>query len=450
MTDNFNPTEWITTNEAAELNDLYTLEFLFDGSQIDKDDLWTRIHREFKLQRDSPIQVELEEIPSPGETRCLKLSIQGSLKDVDRCHLLLRRREVVDRRYCILLRDEAGDEIRQQAYPVLAQIEQHLRTFINRAMTEIVGFDWWETMVPRGVRKRVGEVQDKPQTKERSDHPLALTYLYDLMTFVTGSIRRWSEDRAIFPADLADLLSECSSIDELREKLTEKTRSVSLWDEVFARYYPDEQQKQQWSELKKTIAETVVPIRDRVMHHRPVFHWELEELERVREDVRELIDSAVEELPEDERVRARQVSEEWGLTFVKNLMQQEELIREIVRPSVEAIRTVVEMQPEWLARGIVEASLPSEELLRSIEGMRPSIEMLARIQEYQEQQAPQPHEGLGPMESDAPYVGSIKGVKFHLPTCTYVNQIALENRIPFADKDDAISQGYLPCSACEP
>lgn len=172
---------------------------------------------------------------------------------------------------CILIRDDAGDDVRQRAYPVLARLGGSLRTFVNRAMTEIIGFDWWTVMAPRRVRARVQETR----AEGNQDHRVELTYFRDLMALVTGSVNEWPEGRTMSVADLSELLDGCRSIDEVRDRLAEKTRSISLWDEVCARYYPREEQKQRWTKLKQTVRDTVVPVRNRVMHHRAVFCWEL-------------------------------------------------------------------------------------------------------------------------------------------------------------------------------
>jgi len=48
------------------------------------------------------------------------------------------------------------------------------------------------------------------------------------------------------------------------------------------------------------------------------------------------------------------------------------------------------------------------------------------------------------------YVGSINSDKYHYPDCTYVQKIKPENQIWFVDKEDAKSQGYVPCGVCKP
>lgn len=48
------------------------------------------------------------------------------------------------------------------------------------------------------------------------------------------------------------------------------------------------------------------------------------------------------------------------------------------------------------------------------------------------------------------YVGSSGSNKYHYCSCTYAKKIYPENLLCFKSKDDAISQGYVPCGSCKP
>ena len=48
------------------------------------------------------------------------------------------------------------------------------------------------------------------------------------------------------------------------------------------------------------------------------------------------------------------------------------------------------------------------------------------------------------------YIGNIKSKKFHLSTCSSVQDIQQSNRITFATRATAVKQGYSPCKACRP
>ncbi len=46
------------------------------------------------------------------------------------------------------------------------------------------------------------------------------------------------------------------------------------------------------------------------------------------------------------------------------------------------------------------------------------------------------------------FIGNTRSLKFHLPSCRYLP--AEKNRVYFQTRDDAISQGFVPCKVCKP
>lgn len=56
----------------------------------------------------------------------------------------------------------------------------------------------------------------------------------------------------------------------------------------------------------------------------------------------------------------------------------------------------------------------------------------------------------GAAEEKTGLVGSSGSKKYHLPECRYAANIRPENRIYFADEEEARKQGYQPCRVCFP
>ena len=129
----------------------YKLEFLFDGKQITYTDLQYRISEISSPFHD--LVTEIEKV-SPD---FLKVTIEGGLESIDRCHAEISE-HVCSAINNIRILDEAGDEVRQTAYPILANIEQQLRAFVNRAMTEIIGFNWWEQITNQDIRNEINKL----------------------------------------------------------------------------------------------------------------------------------------------------------------------------------------------------------------------------------------------------------------------------------------------------
>ncbi len=60
-------------------------------------------------------------------------------------------------------------------------------------------------------------------------------------------------------------------------------------------------------------------------------------------------------------------------------------------------------------------------------------------------------DGKSPSEAvQGAYTASSKAEKFHLPSCSAAGRISDENRVWFDTRDEAIAEGYSPCSMCEP
>ena len=417
----------------------YSLEFLIDGAQVSLDDLKKKVAK--VLDRHG-LSVDWQVVHTASQHP--KLSVRGSLEDVDACHLRLNA-DFVDEHSCIRLRDEAGDEIRQRAYPILARIEQQLRAFINQAMTEIIGFDWWDSITPflteQGIREGVQRVESTiGKASSAIHHPLELLLFDQLIPIITGSIQPWPADKPLSVVDLTEVLADCTSIEEVQGKLAEKTREIYLWDEVFVRYFenPDE-----WKNLAASLTEFVIPVRNKVMHHRPMHRWQLQRLEETEHVVDTLLASARTELPEEERAEARQVSEEWTRAWSRTLS-------ELVRPELLTIGIIgpfLKQQEEWTrawSRTLSELVRPE---LLTIGIIGP---FLKQQEEWTRAWSRTARHMAQLAASGSAYVGSTDSARFHLPTCRHVKRILPENLIRFANRDEAIDSGYVPCGTCTP
>lgn len=52
--------------------------------------------------------------------------------------------------------------------------------------------------------------------------------------------------------------------------------------------------------------------------------------------------------------------------------------------------------------------------------------------------------------SSSNYVGNANTKKFHSPSCSQGNRIKDSNKVYFSSRDEAISNGYVPCKICNP
>jgi len=52
--------------------------------------------------------------------------------------------------------------------------------------------------------------------------------------------------------------------------------------------------------------------------------------------------------------------------------------------------------------------------------------------------------------AESAYIGNRNSYVFHRPSCAGVATMSEKNKVAFSSRDDAIAQGYTPCSKCEP
>lgn len=236
-----------------------------------------------------------------GDT--LLLTLTADLAVVDKSHALLIKglSENTDRR-CCLLRDDAGDEIRKRAYPALGRVEQTVRAFLNRAMIEIEGFDWIDTMAPKKLKEKAKGRDEN--TELHGGNLLERLQFDDLVALVTVDIAEWSPDRELTASDLLAILDEASSVDEVREGLDAKVQTRSFWHEVFSRYFRSEED---WQMAERLLA-FIIPVRHKVMHHRPMRLGELETLRQKARQLDGIIQSTKPQLTEPDLKESRNSS----------------------------------------------------------------------------------------------------------------------------------------------
>ena len=348
-------------------NKLYTLKLLFDNSQVSLEELKQKT--EEVLQKFLPNDINLS---VEANSTSLELIIKGELEIIDDCHDEINKRLIGESQLrCKRLLDEVGDEIRQQAYPILSVIEQRFRVFVSQALIEVSGFDWWDTTAPAKLQSKVQPIHKKHQEDGIPLDPLECTQFDDLIELITAETSEWSESRGLTVSDLAELLLDCESLEEVRAKLINKTKKNVFWD-VFAQYFED---KKQWEKIKKSIS-YVINERHKVMHHRPIRFGVLKALQAKKEEVFVLLDGAKPELSEAERSEAKQDIQEAckrgiGLgeyiqasPLPKNIIEQ---IQQAALPSALPKNIIEQIQqaalPFTLPKNIIEqiqqAALPS-------------------------------------------------------------------------------------------
>ncbi|MDJ0735111.1 MAG: hypothetical protein QNJ47_13775 [Nostocaceae cyanobacterium] len=300
----------------SQEQNLYSLRLLFDSKQISSGEL------EEKVKDVLAEFLPYVEIKINQSSKGIEFVLKGTLEVVDDCHHKINKKIVeTDNLNFQRLLDEAGDKIRQQAYPILAEIEQLFRVFVSQAIVDIFGFDWWDNFAPADIRNKVQPIYDKHREDGASIDPLECTQFDDLVKIITAETFEWSEDRSLSAADLLKLLHDCDSIAELKNKLEDKIKKFAFWD-IFSRFFED---TKKWEKIKRDI-NFVIKERHKVMHHRPIRLGVIKALLEKKSELLTLLDSAKPELSEQERTEARkdiQKSEsQWLPQLYESTLQQ--------------------------------------------------------------------------------------------------------------------------------
>ncbi|MEA5469875.1 hypothetical protein, partial [Spirulina sp. 06S082] len=311
----------------------YSLCLLFDSSQITPSELKSRIEDVLKKYL-SDIELSIK----PNHSKFIELNILGSRETLDKCHKKINK-ILLDKGGLtfIRLRDEVGDEVRKQAYSILADIEQRFRTFINRALVEVRGFNWGESLAPSKIREHAESIRGKHQNNDFILDFLECTQFDHLIDLVTAEVSEWSKEKEISVYELSEILSDCTSILDINKKIQDKLKYFSFWD-VFSVYFED---LESWEKLKKDSINCIINERHKVMHHRPIRLGAIQMLETKRIEIFRVLDSAKLELSEPEAIEA--------MDILEGIMRSGSEISKRQKSTLESVATILESLKSQIA-----------------------------------------------------------------------------------------------------
>src|SRR5690554_1446557 len=253
----------------------YVLEYWIDATAYSKDEI------------EEIISLNLDGLEVKSTLKIKKdyflLSLTANAKNIDACYEKLEfKREDIFR-----ARDELGDELRERAFIILSDIETELRKFISMAMIEVAGFDWWNKLIPDKIRDKTKAIENNTGKKQAHfHHPIEFTMFDSLISIITTKHTEWPKDKSISVSDLDELFEKINSLDELKAKLKRKRKTFSLWEDVFSNYF---EKQDAWSIMKSKIGTQVIPIRNKVMHHRFLRLYELRLVKECKDELLQLL-----------------------------------------------------------------------------------------------------------------------------------------------------------------
>jgi len=266
----------------------YTLEYWIEATHFSEEQLNQHVKQALnKFLVDVNIKIQKKE-------KCFILQLTATEKIIEVCYDKLK----LDREWSFRSKDELGDLLRSEAYPILAEIELQIRNFINQSMVEVSGFDWWHKYLEsHAIGEKVKKTEKAGNKQAKSSHQVELTFFDDLLGIVTAECQIWNDEKSFTVADFHDLLSKCNSIEDMQKEVESRRKKISLWDDVFSNYFDD---KKNWIKCKETIKKEIIPIRNKVMHHQLIHRYELKKVEECRGHIKRVLGSSKNKLSDRE------------------------------------------------------------------------------------------------------------------------------------------------------
>lgn len=206
-------------------------------------------------------------------------------------------------------------------------------------MIEVAGFAWWDQLIPKNLRERAIEIEKSSGKNEvKLHHPIEFTMFDGLIEIVTAEYTEWSKEKPLTVSDLEELLNKYDSIEKLKDGLANKSKTISIWEDVFSNYFDD---KETWYELKEKIKDRVIPIRNKVMHHRLLRVYEVNQLEEYRTQLNRTIRGAKRKMTKEKLSKA---FKKWSSIFEDKMFQIDPEILKAVSTPIIPPATIKAMQ----------------------------------------------------------------------------------------------------------
>lgn len=339
----------------------YKIEFLIRDEDLDRlENALNTLKENVKKSNPNyePVSVIVKKHPDSsgfGSLKLLKLSVLGELLSINCYYEYLNKTELQNSNKFVRLRDDLGEEIRVKSFPILANIEQSLRSFIGE---KLFGIDViLEELIPEE------ELNKKSLNKNSPDLSnccfFEKTTLEQMLDLITKPFSQWDNKDVI--EEIKKVISESITINEVANSVNENTEKYTVLSVIFDAYL--QLSVEEIKSKEKTFSESIkriVNIRNAVMHHRPL---KIEQFEHLKKSENEIL-KLLEELPDT------------PINIAKARKAKEEL--ENIKPSLMLFKASYTI-PEGLIEMFqnTNAEKLSESVSKSMENLRTAFNALA-------------------------------------------------------------------------
>jgi len=188
------------------------------------------------------------------------------------------KRQNFDHLYVLL--DEVSEQIANQLYPSVYQVENLLRAYIVKFMTTRLGPQWWDITATNELIIKVRQRQnnDKIFNKEIIDNKAYLIDFGDLGEIIYSHSSGFTSKE--------DILKKISELEETSDAIQKfKEELKSNYQKFFKESFSDKKFQEKWQYLEK--------IRHKVAHNSLFINDELEEGKKISQDLIEIINNAI-------------------------------------------------------------------------------------------------------------------------------------------------------------
>lgn len=263
----------------------YCLEFLIKGKDLDEGKLRSNVQA---IEEEVQIKVKGKWQEHEDEFGCIEfkkksdksnsfsLIVKGRYFYVDECHKHISKKLFKDVNF-VRLKDELGKEIREKAFPILASIEQDIRSFVHRALTEI-GYELEDLLFPVDPRSQ-SKVKQVNKRRDDEKDAITITFLeattFEELLFIL-SLDNSQLGKPFYKEDIDAIIKESQTLEDFKKILEERTNTFTLADILFDHYTELGKKEKNLFDSNNDEIKRIIQIRNSVMHHRPIRYKQLE------------------------------------------------------------------------------------------------------------------------------------------------------------------------------
>ncbi len=223
--------------------------------------------------------------------------------------------------YLSVFLDEVSQHISTELYPLIYQLENALRSYLNKFMITKVGLSWWKiTATPELSRKVNDRKNNEKEFSQFIDNKLYLADFGDLGQLIykhsSGFITK------------EDILKKIAELEETPEAIRQlKNELQSNYQKFFREHFKNNGFQDKWQEMEK--------LRNKVAHNNLFINSDLERGQMLFNELMNIIDTATKEV--DNVILQQEEKEEIAESIEKDVLERNKTELDSLLESLEIL-----------------------------------------------------------------------------------------------------------------